>query len=92
MVSVSAFDRSPSQAIRKIEHIYTGESLLRKLIEAVPERNEHQDDLREFESSLSARYATQLAQWKKDMEEWENDMTKPNPFEIKSECMFLLFS
>lgn len=62
---------------------------MRKLIEAVPERNEHQEDLQEFENSLNARYATQLAQWKMDIEAWKNDMAQPNPFEVKSECLSL---
>ncbi|KAF8449453.1 hypothetical protein L210DRAFT_3609687 [Boletus edulis BED1] len=61
-----------------------GESLLSKLKEAVPERNEHQEDLREFESSLAQQYKEQLAKWKEDVEAWEADMSKPNPFEVRS--------
>ncbi|KAF8425786.1 hypothetical protein L210DRAFT_3615051 [Boletus edulis BED1] len=60
------------------------ESILLKLKEAVPEQSEHQDDLREFEASLSEQYGTQLTKWKQDIEAWENDMSKPNPFEVKS--------
>ncbi|KAF8426143.1 hypothetical protein L210DRAFT_3615035 [Boletus edulis BED1] len=61
-----------------------GGSILLKLKEAVPERSEHQDDLREFEASRSEQYGTQLTKWKQDIEAWENDMSKPNPFEVKS--------
>ncbi|KAF8449520.1 hypothetical protein L210DRAFT_3641113 [Boletus edulis BED1] len=61
-----------------------GESLLSKLKEAVPERNEHQEDLREFESSLVQQYKEQLVKWKEDVEAWEADMSKPNPFEVRS--------
>ena len=66
-----------------------GESILRKIIEAIPERNEHEEDLRELECSLSACYAKQLARWKECVEAWEQDMTQPNPFEVKSHCACL---
>ena len=72
--------------------IYKGESLLQKLLEAVSECNEHQEDLREFEKSLSDQYGSQLSQWKRDVEEWENNMSKPNPFEVKPACEFCVFS
>ncbi|KAF8442225.1 hypothetical protein L210DRAFT_3397494 [Boletus edulis BED1] len=64
-----------------------GESILRKLKEAVPERNEHQEDLLEFERSLEARYGEQLARWRADVEAWEKDMSKPNLFEVKSKSV-----
>ena len=66
-----------------------GASILRKIIEAIPERNEHEEDLREFERSLSAHYAKELARWKEDVEAWEQDMSRPNPFEVKSHCACL---
>ncbi|KAF8435931.1 hypothetical protein L210DRAFT_3352549, partial [Boletus edulis BED1] len=61
-----------------------GESILLKLKEAVPEQSEHQDDLREFEASLAEQYGMQLTKWKQDIKAWENDMSKLNPFEVKS--------
>ncbi|KAH0826244.1 hypothetical protein J3R83DRAFT_5708 [Lanmaoa asiatica] len=61
-----------------------GEAILHKIIEAVPERNDHQGDLRELEHSLEERYGDQLSKWKVDIEAWEMDMSKPNPFEIKA--------
>ncbi|KAF8137103.1 hypothetical protein EV363DRAFT_1156356 [Boletus edulis] len=64
-----------------------GEMIYRKIVEAVPERNDHQEDLREFENSLKERYSTQLSQWRADVVAWENDMSKPNPFEIKSNAV-----
>ena len=68
-----------------------GESILRKIIAAIPERNEHEEDLCEFERSLSARYAKELARWKEDMKAWEQDMSQPNPFEVKSHCACLIY-
>ncbi|KAG9316896.1 hypothetical protein JVU11DRAFT_2972 [Chiua virens] len=61
-----------------------GTTILRKLIEAIPERNEHQEDLEEFEHSLAGRYGGQLAKWREQVEAWEEDASQPNPFEIKS--------
>ncbi|KAG9311391.1 hypothetical protein JVU11DRAFT_8502 [Chiua virens] len=61
-----------------------GTTILRKLIEAIPERNEHQEDLEEFEHSLAGQYGGQLAKWREQVEAWEEDASQPNPFEIKS--------
>lgn len=67
----------------------TGESILSKIKEAIPERNEHREDLHEFKASLAGQYRVQLAQWKNDVEAWEADLSRPNPFEVKSdgECL-----
>ena len=65
---------------------------MRKLVEAVPERNEHQDDLQQFEKSLTSWDLSQLADWKRAMETWENDMSQPNPFQVKSECKLVQLS
>ncbi|KAH7906050.1 hypothetical protein BJ138DRAFT_1138106 [Hygrophoropsis aurantiaca] len=54
-----------------------GSSLLRKVKEAVTERREHCTALAEFEGTLDAAY---LAQYKLEMEEWEADRSKRNPF------------
>ncbi|KAG9311341.1 hypothetical protein JVU11DRAFT_8443 [Chiua virens] len=61
-----------------------GESILLKLKEAVPERSEHREILCELEDCLSMQYGESLKKWKLDFEAWENDMSKPNPFEVKS--------
>ncbi|KAG9308762.1 hypothetical protein JVU11DRAFT_11553 [Chiua virens] len=63
-----------------------GAAILRKLTEAVPERNEHLEDLHEFKSSLVGRYEEILSTWREQVKAWENDMSQPNPFEIKSNC------
>ncbi|KAH7909550.1 hypothetical protein BJ138DRAFT_1197507 [Hygrophoropsis aurantiaca] len=54
-----------------------GASLLRKMKEAVSERREHRASLEELESTLSANH---LAQYTSEMEAWEADRTKRNPF------------
>ncbi|KAG8215473.1 hypothetical protein J3R82DRAFT_9099 [Butyriboletus roseoflavus] len=62
---------------KKVKMIY------QKIMEAMPEQNDHQEDIQEFENSLKKWWGTQLLQWKADIEAWEKDMLKPNPFEIK---------
>ena len=61
-----------------------GSSILRKIKEAIPERNEHQGDFEELTQSLEHKFPEQLVKWKRQVEEWEADSTKPNPFEVKS--------
>ncbi|KAG9308732.1 hypothetical protein JVU11DRAFT_11518 [Chiua virens] len=61
-----------------------GTTILCKLIKAVLEQNEHQEGLEEFKHSLAGRYGGQLAKWREQVEAWEEDVSQPNPFEIKS--------
>ncbi|KAI6156579.1 hypothetical protein BKA82DRAFT_4325506 [Pisolithus tinctorius] len=62
-----------------------GASLLRKVKEAVPEHNDHQRDFEELTQSLKLKFPEQLALWKQQIEDWEADSTKPNPFEVKND-------
>ena len=64
---------------------WQGERVLQKIIKAVPERNDHQDDLWEFKKSLSEHYGTQLSKWQADFEAWEKDRSSyKNPFKVRS--------
>ncbi|KAF8430663.1 hypothetical protein L210DRAFT_3651593 [Boletus edulis BED1] len=51
--------------------------------EAVPERNEHREDFAELTRSLSSKYPKLVSIWEQEVQEWESDMMKPNPFAIK---------
>ncbi|KAI5992012.1 hypothetical protein F5J12DRAFT_907442 [Pisolithus orientalis] len=62
-----------------------GTSLLRKVKEAIPEHNDHQHDFEELTQSLKLKFPEQLALWKQQVEDWEADSTKPNPFEVKND-------
>ncbi|KIK98410.1 hypothetical protein PAXRUDRAFT_31186 [Paxillus rubicundulus Ve08.2h10] len=62
--------------------------LLKKIAEAIPEHNDHQEDFEELDSSLTAKYPTQLSQWKQDVEAWEVDASNPNPFEVLNNCTY----
>ncbi|KAG1746445.1 hypothetical protein EDB19DRAFT_1894208 [Suillus lakei] len=57
-----------------------GKTLARKLKAAFPEHIEHTRNLCDFEAALDS---SQLACWKEDIEAWESDRSKPNPFELK---------
>ncbi|KAF8124463.1 hypothetical protein EV363DRAFT_1403158 [Boletus edulis] len=68
-----------------------GKSILQKITEAVPEWNDHQDDLWEFEKSLSECYSTQLSKWQANFEAWEKDrLLCQNPFKVKSHAYDVL--
>jgi hypothetical protein len=69
-----------------------GKTIAHKLKAALPECLEYTNDLYKFEAALDP---TQLASWKHDIEAWESDHSKPNPFELKvtsefvSTCMII---
>ncbi|KAH7918389.1 hypothetical protein BV22DRAFT_1024674 [Leucogyrophana mollusca] len=77
-----------------------GATVLRKIQEAIPERNSHLENLRLLEESIeSSRITASLAggstdepvsiltSWRKEAEAWESDPTQPNPFEKRVETM-----
>ncbi|KAG2033227.1 hypothetical protein BDR03DRAFT_985153 [Suillus americanus] len=57
-----------------------GKTLACKVNAALPERLKCTHDLHDFEAALDP---SQLACWKQDIEGWESDRSKPNPFELK---------
>ena len=57
---------------------YTGLSLLRKIKEALPQHTEHAYNLQQLESVIES---SQLEMWRAEIETWETDNSKPNPFE-----------
>ena len=62
-----------------------GAGLLRKIKNAIPDRNEHVRDFLQFSESL---LASSVLQWSEMVEYWEKDNTQLNPFAptVKSEC------
>jgi hypothetical protein len=59
--------------------------MLRKVKEALPECRVHQEDLRELESVIILEEPSSLAEWKIQLKEWEQDRSKPNPYEVKTD-------
>ena len=42
-------------------------------------------DFEELTQSLELKFPEQLALWKQQVEEWESDPSKPNPFEARND-------
>ncbi|KAG1784907.1 uncharacterized protein HD556DRAFT_1451293 [Suillus plorans] len=58
-----------------------GVSLLQKIKAAIPERDQHTRDFREFNDTLVAERPEEVSQWKIAIERWETDTsTSTNPF------------
>ncbi|KAF8869347.1 hypothetical protein BD779DRAFT_1457769, partial [Infundibulicybe gibba] len=57
-----------------------GPMLLRKVKEAGAERGEHVADFLELSASVARDYPQQVAQWTADVQAWEQDRTRANPF------------
>ena len=73
MVTASDFPRYVTNKL-------IGQSLLRRIRAAVPERNEHVDAFQELTRSLPK---DSVANWKCSVEAWEQGRKKENPFESK---------
>ncbi|KAF8120414.1 hypothetical protein EV363DRAFT_1190282 [Boletus edulis] len=58
-------------------------SLREKLRHSIPKRAELQDALEQLEESITADHASKLAEWRQQVSEWEDDRSRPNPYEHK---------
>lgn len=58
-----------------------GVSLLRKLKTAITKRAEHRDALEQLEKGLLSSKPHALMEWRTQVEDWEKDRTKVNPYE-----------
>ncbi|KIK93189.1 hypothetical protein PAXRUDRAFT_26425 [Paxillus rubicundulus Ve08.2h10] len=63
-----------------------GEMILKKIQEAVPEQNDHLEFFEALTMSLKAKYLDLLSTWQHQVEVWEAESMKPNPFEVKTDC------
>ncbi|KAG2340636.1 hypothetical protein BDR05DRAFT_1032843 [Suillus weaverae] len=64
-----------------------GHTMLRKMKDALPEQQNHHEALDDLEEGLRGEYSAALAQWREQVEAWECDPSKPNPFERKAETV-----
>jgi hypothetical protein len=62
--------------------------MLNKLKDALLERQDHHEALDDLEEGLRGEYSAALAQWREQVEAWECDPAKPNPFERRVESMY----
>ncbi|KAG2127943.1 hypothetical protein DEU56DRAFT_872715 [Suillus clintonianus] len=66
-----------------------GNTMQRKLKEAVPQCADHQAALNDLEEGLKEEYGEVLEQWRSQVEAWENDQSQLNPFERNSDVITL---
>ncbi|KAG1747926.1 uncharacterized protein EDB91DRAFT_1235827 [Suillus paluster] len=64
-----------------------GHTMLNKLKDALPEQQDHHKALDDLEEGLRGEYSAALAQWREQVEAWECDPAKPNPFERRVETV-----
>ncbi|KAF8834341.1 hypothetical protein BDN67DRAFT_1048589 [Paxillus ammoniavirescens] len=65
------------------------DNMLNKLKDAIPKHGEHGSALLELEEGLAADHAGDLVAWKAQVEAWERDSSKPNPYEWTEETITL---
>ncbi|KAG2125464.1 hypothetical protein DEU56DRAFT_873093 [Suillus clintonianus] len=65
---------------KKITALDLGRTLHKKMIEAVKWTKEHSEALSELEKTIQPAL---IAQWKAEVESWEEDNSSPNPFESR---------
>ncbi|KAH7905178.1 hypothetical protein BJ138DRAFT_1231765, partial [Hygrophoropsis aurantiaca] len=63
-----------------------GPSILRKIKEAVPERNNHVEDFKQLEANLSAE---SIAEWTAEVTAWEANHSARNPFAARVDVLSL---
>ncbi|KAK0209439.1 hypothetical protein IW262DRAFT_1529245 [Armillaria fumosa] len=86
-VVVSTREMGPGHQCKKLDqhfgdfnwqkNVSQGDTLLRKIKDAVPKASDHEDLFERFMASLPQ---TDVAKWTKMVEGWEVDRNKPNPF------------
>ena len=65
-----------------------GPSLERKLKEAIPGYYEHRVAFASFDTALRAVRGDQVQEWEQQLADWEEDNTKPNPYEASKKGTF----
>ena len=69
--------------LRLSAHAGIGNDLYCCLIEAIPERNKHAEQLVTFSASLST---TTLGKWQQMVSAWDANHDQPNPYTISVTC------
>ncbi|KAG1779216.1 hypothetical protein EV702DRAFT_1216574 [Suillus placidus] len=64
-----------------------GSTMLRKMKDALPERENHHEAFEDLDDGLRGEYSAALEQWREQVEAWERDAAQPNPFERKAESI-----
>jgi hypothetical protein len=61
-----------------------GDSLLRKIKAAIPERDEHLHQFQELTDAVQGS----VAEWQTSIKAWEKDPTRWNPFEFEGTSVY----
>lgn len=72
-------------------HALIGSSLLKKLLEAIPEAIAHWHAFCELDKNLQSDRPGEVASWGRMLTEWENDHSKPCSYETEEQCMSLYY-
>ncbi|KAG2110013.1 hypothetical protein DEU56DRAFT_874489 [Suillus clintonianus] len=64
-------------------------SLFRKLVAAIPQRDQHLIDFNDFNDTLIAERPEEVARWKLAIEGWEADRSQTNPFEVTTTSAYV---
>jgi hypothetical protein len=64
--------------------------LFRKLVAAIPQRDQHLTDFNDFNDTLVAERLEEVTQWKVAIEGWEADRSQMNPFEVTTTSEFVV--
>jgi hypothetical protein len=64
-------------------------TFLRKVREAVPARTEHMAAFEEFNGALAE---TSTQEWSEIVKAWENNKSKPNPYQVELQSQSLICS
>ncbi|GBE79491.1 hypothetical protein SCP_0206910 [Sparassis crispa] len=62
--------------------VEVGNALLRRMLEAIPEAVVHYEDFAKFTSGLRVQRPADVVAWGVMVEEWEADISKPNPYAL----------
>ncbi|KAG6825395.1 hypothetical protein H0H92_003827 [Tricholoma furcatifolium] len=64
-----------------------GDTLLKRLVEAIPEAIVHRQAFTLFTESLQHEHSDDLHAWEKMLREWEADQSKPDPYLVKEDSV-----
>ncbi|KAG6806094.1 hypothetical protein H0H92_012730 [Tricholoma furcatifolium] len=64
-----------------------GDTLLKRLVEAIPEAIVHRQAFVLFTESLQNEHSGDLHAWEKMLREWEADQSKPDPYLVKEDSV-----
>ncbi len=65
-------------------HPYEGDSLLRRLLEALKEGVDHTIEFEAFDTAVRKDHATLVEEWEKEVQDFLDDGSKPCPYIVNT--------